>query len=66
MLSKKDAQDLMETIGAVMAVEMNLNVIQALSFTLAHTLTTLQWIGAMIALVELSKISAPRSLSDKN
>jgi len=56
----------MEMLGAVMAVDNNLIVIQALSFTLAHTLTTLQWIGAMIALVELSKISAPRSLSDKN
>jgi hypothetical protein len=65
-LSKKDAQDLMEMLGAVMAVENNLSVIQALSFTLAHTLTTLQWIGAVIALLELLKNSISNSLSDKN
>ena len=56
----------MEMLGAVMAVDNNLIVIQALSFTLAHTLTTLQWIGAVIALLELLKNSISNSLSDKN
>ena len=66
MSSKKDAQDLMETIGAAMAAEMSSNLIQVLSSTPAPTPTTLQWTGATTALLEPSKTSVHNSLSDKN